>query len=56
MGQAEARDLGLDGGALYDPTVNYKQMRSSYSDWRDGPAPKPVATPTEGGPTPPVTP
>jgi outer membrane protein len=56
MGKVDASTLGLDGGALYDPTVNYKQMRSSYFDWRDGPAPRPVATPTVGGTTSPVTP
>ena len=56
MGRVNAGELGLDGGALYDPTVNYKQMRSSYTDWRDGPEPKPVATPTTGGTTSPVTP
>jgi len=56
MGRVNASELGLDGGALYDPTVNYKQMRSSLSDWRDGPAPKPVATPTTGGNTSAVTP
>jgi outer membrane protein len=56
MGRVNAGELGLDGGALYDPTVNYRQMRSSYTDWRDGPEPKPVATPTAGGTTSPVTP
>src|SRR3546814_1760793 len=25
MGKAEARDLGLEGGALYDPEVNYRR-------------------------------
>ena len=29
MGQAEARDLGLDGGPLYDPLVNYKRVRGN---------------------------
>jgi outer membrane protein len=56
MGRVNASELGLDGGALYDPTVNYRQMRKSYTDWRDGPEPKPVATPTSGGSTSPVTP
>ena len=56
MGRVNAGELGLDGGALYDPTVNYKRMRSSYSDWRDGPEPKPVSPPTVGGTTSPVTP
>ncbi len=33
MGKAEAQDLGLDGGPLYDPTVNYNNVRHSWSDW-----------------------
>jgi outer membrane protein len=36
MGKAEAQDLGLDGGPLYDPTVNYKKVRNSWSDWGNG--------------------
>jgi outer membrane protein len=56
MGRVNASELGLDGGALYDPTVNYKQMRASLSDWRDGPKPKAVSPPTVGGTTTPVTP
>ena len=35
MGQAEARDLGLDGGALYDPLVNYGRVRNRFGDWSD---------------------
>src|SRR5690606_23501205 len=27
MGHAEARDLGLEGGALYDPMVNYDRVK-----------------------------
>jgi outer membrane protein len=46
MGQAEARDLGLDGGALYDPETNYKRVRNSVWDWDSDPTPKPVATRT----------
>ena len=46
MGQAEARDLGLDGGALYDPEINYKRVRNSVWDWDSDPKPKPVATRT----------
>lgn len=46
MGQAEARNLGLDGGALYDPETNYKRVRTSLSDWDSDPKPKPVATRT----------
>lgn len=32
MGRAEARDLGLDGGALYDPMVHYKSVRGRIWD------------------------
>ncbi len=46
MGQAEARDLGLDGGALYDPVVNYNRVRHTVWDWAEDPAPAPVATRT----------
>jgi len=33
MGQAEADDLGLEGGPLYDPTGNYRRVSRSWSDW-----------------------
>ena len=46
MGQAEARDLGLDGGALYDPVVNYNRVKNNVWDWNDDPRPAPVATRT----------
>ena len=46
MGQAEARDLGLDGGALYDPVVNYNRVKNNVWDWNDDPRPGPVATRT----------
>jgi outer membrane protein len=46
MGQAEARDLGLDGGVLYDPEVNYKRVRNRIWDWDTDPKPSPVATRT----------
>ena len=36
MGQAEAADLGLDGGPLYDPTANYNRTVRRTSDWNDG--------------------
>jgi len=36
MGRAEAEDLGLDGGPLYDPVANYNRTRSRASDWNDG--------------------
>ncbi|GGE76354.1 type I secretion protein TolC [Sphingomonas prati] len=52
IGKAEARDLGLDGGPLYDPTISYRQARRSLSDWNDDPAPVPVAASTAGLPSP----
>ena len=33
MGQAEAEDLGLDGGPLYDMTANYRRIAGSWNDW-----------------------
>jgi outer membrane protein len=50
MGRAEAEDLGLDGGPLYDPVANYNRSRRSLSDWRDGPTPEPQATRTTNTP------
>jgi len=46
MGKAEARELGLDGGALYDPVANYNKAHRSYGDWTDGPTPKAQSTRT----------
>lgn len=50
MGRAQANDLGLEGGPLYDPAANYKRVRGAWSDWNDDPEPKPVGTPTRGTP------
>jgi len=50
MGQAEARDLGLDGGALYDPTLNYKRVRNKISDFGGDGEPDPVASTTAAVP------
>ena len=46
MGKAEARDLGLDGGVLYDPQDNYDRVRGKIFDFDDDPAPMPEATRT----------
>ncbi len=46
MGKAEARELGLDGGALYDPLANYNNARHSLSDWSSTPAPQAQSTRT----------
>jgi outer membrane protein len=62
MGRAEMRDLGLDGGALYDPVANYGRVNRRASDWGDDPAYVPQATRTSPpqaapvGPSAPVTP
>ncbi len=39
MGRAEARDLNLDGGVLYDPQVNYERVRGKFFDFDDDPDP-----------------
>ena len=46
MGQAEADDLGLEGGPLYDPLGNYRRVAGSWSDWAGDPRHTPVATST----------
>jgi outer membrane protein len=59
MGQAEAQDLGLDGGPLYDPLGNYRRVAGDWNDWssdpRHLPVATPIATPAETGATPAVT-
>ena len=54
MGRAEARDLGLDGGPLYDPDIHYRQARRTLWDWGSEPAPtvkssRTVDTPAQTG-------
>jgi outer membrane protein len=46
MGKAEARDLGLDGGVLYDPETNYNRVKGKWSDWSNDPALQAKATRT----------
>ena len=50
MGKAEARDLGIEGGALYDPEVNYNRVKGQIFDWADDPAPQQQATDTRAVP------
>ena len=50
MGKAEARDLGLDGGVLYDPVSNYERVHNRIWDWGSDPTPEAVATSTAGTP------
>jgi len=60
MGQAEAQDLGLDGGPLYDPLGNYRRVAGNWNDWASDRAPRAVSTrtvaPAELPPNPIVTP
>ncbi|MEY4160951.1 MAG: hypothetical protein RLZZ136_1572 [Pseudomonadota bacterium] len=54
MGKAEARDLGLEGGAMYDPLTNYNRVHAKFFDWDLNAKPKPKAsrtvdTPVQGG-------
>lgn len=49
MGRAEAEDLGLEDGPLYDPTVNYNRVSRRASDWNQDATPQPVATRTVTG-------
>lgn len=46
MGEAEARDLGLDGGPLYDPAANYQRVRHKIWDYGSQPDPAQVGTST----------
>jgi outer membrane protein len=50
MGRAEAEDLNLDGGALYDPVANYNRVSRRWSDWSDDEDAQPVSTRTVTGP------
>ncbi|WP_375421509.1 TolC family outer membrane protein [uncultured Sphingomonas sp.] len=53
MGNAEARDLGLEGGALYDPVANYRRVRNKINDFASDSEPVPVSVTTAQ--TPPQT-
>lgn len=46
MGHAQADDLGLAGGTLYDPMVNYDRVKGKWFDWDYDAAPRPTATRT----------
>ena len=50
MGHAEAKDLGLAGGGLYNPLANYNRVHHKMWDWGEDPTPKPVATSTAATP------
>ena len=46
MGKAEARELGLEGGTLYDPLAHYHQAKAQWWDWSADPTPKARSTRT----------
>ena len=48
MGLVNYQHLGLEGGALYDPTVNYRRAKHAISDWEENPRPQPIAKPVYG--------
>nr|WP_245561327.1 TolC family outer membrane protein [Erythrobacter cryptus] len=52
MGRAEARDLNLDGGVLYDPEVNARRVSSKLWDWDRDPRPAAKSTSTVDIPAP----
>jgi outer membrane protein len=56
MGEAEARDLGLDGGPLYDPLGNYRRVAGNWNDWASDPRHPTVATRTVATEEMPATP
>lgn len=51
MGQAEARDLNLEGVTLYDPTRNYRRVRNKIWDYDRDPTPATIATRTVDTPS-----
>ena len=46
MGRAEADDLNLDAGPLYDPAANYDRVKNKIWDWSFDPDPLPRSTRT----------
>ena len=50
MGHAEAKDLNLDAGALYDPMVNYGRVQGKWFDWDFDPKPRVQSTRTVDSP------
>lgn len=46
MGRAEARDLGLEGGVLYDPVAEYEKVDNAWNDWSSQPDPTAKSTRT----------
>ena len=56
MGNAEARDLDLEGLQLYDSGANYKAVRGRFIDWQDRDAPMIRSTRTVSTPPQDATP
>ncbi|MDB5738757.1 MAG: hypothetical protein JWO65_2425 [Sphingomonas bacterium] len=60
MGLVDYKHLGLEGGALYDPTLHYNRSKNALSDYAEDPKPVAIARPTYGpsvpSENPPVTP
>jgi outer membrane protein len=50
MGHAEADDLNLEAGTLYDPMVNYDRVKGKWFDWDFDPAPRVQSTRTVDSP------
>ncbi len=51
MGKAEARDLGLETGTLYDPVAEYDKIEGAWKDWTNNwkdfsPDPEPAVVAT----------
>jgi outer membrane protein len=46
MGRAEARDLGLESGVLYDPVAEYEKIDNAWNDWSSQPDPVTKSTRT----------
>lgn len=50
MGEAQAEELGLDGGPLYDPVDNYRRVAGTVSDWAEEGRHEVRSTPTTAEP------
>lgn len=46
MGRAQARDLGFEQDAIYDPDAHYKRVKGTLWDWATDPKMGPTATRT----------
>jgi outer membrane protein len=44
MGYADGKHLGLNGGTLYDPMINFRHAKHELSDFANGPQPQAAAT------------